>query len=84
MRLSSTALILLTALLSGCSSSGRELVDTAPITMSIPASGYLVPADSISKPVIIPAGEPTIVKVGKIEEILQTLQKSYRSQRNSC
>jgi len=65
---SKSVIFILLALLSACSSQENNtgLMYKSPKTATI--VGYTVPADSLTEPVVIQAGEPAIVKVGKLTE----------------
>ena len=65
---SKSVIFILLALLSACSSQENNtgLMYKSPKTATI--VGYTLPADSLTAPVVIPAGEPEVVKVGKLSE----------------
>lgn len=55
-------------MLFACSSNGEKTGVDAFEPNVVASRGYVVPQDSLSKPEVVPAGKPTIVKVGKTEE----------------
>ncbi|OFY44257.1 MAG: hypothetical protein A2X18_01200 [Bacteroidetes bacterium GWF2_40_14] len=61
-------LVTLLALLSACSSQENKNDTTYKLPKTATVPGYTVPQDSLFKPVVILAGKPEIVKVGKLAE----------------
>lgn len=66
---SKTLLFTLLALLPSCSSQKNNIDTTHELPKTATIKGYIVPADSLSEPVVIQAGKPEIVKVGKLIEV---------------
>jgi len=59
---------ILFALLVSCSEHNKPALPAVFEPWEVTARGYKVPQDSLSEPDVIPAGKPTIVKVGKLKE----------------
>lgn len=61
-------LSVLTALIFACTPGKNQLKEPVSGPVTVEASGYIVPKDSLSGPEIVPAGKPITVRVGKLEE----------------
>jgi len=66
---SKPVLLTILALMSACSSQKNNIDTTYRLPKTAIITGYTVPSDSLSEPVVIQAGKPEIVKVGKISEV---------------
>lgn len=64
-------LSVLTVLIFACTPGKNQLKEPVSGPVTIEASGYIVPKDSLSSPEIVPAKEPRIVRVGKLAETQQ-------------